>query len=180
MRHTRPIALIVACIGALILFSGCTATPAQKEKMIVTGLSTRTTHDAALRVKVFGGQKSSDYISTITTDAFAQALIETIDRARMFKTVSASGDSSYSLEVIIEKIDQPTYGYDFTVRMDTIWRLYDGQSKQIAEEYITGIGQATTQDAFVGATRLQFANEAAGQDTIRRGLRWLDRVEIKN
>ena len=108
--------------------------------------------------------------SQISNDAFAQALRDSIEKAGLFSGVTADG-SRYRLTSFIGKVDQPMFGFSFTVKMEVSYTLKDTKSgstvwtKDINSEYT-----ATTGQAFAGVERLRLANEGAARENIRQAL----------
>ena len=66
------------------------------------------------------------------TTPFAQAVRESIEKAGLFSNVAADG-ARYRLTSFIGKVDQPTFGFSFTVKMEVSYALKDTKSGSIRQ-----------------------------------------------
>lgn len=62
-----------------------------------------------------GKETSSMGASQISSEAFAKALAESIEKSGLFAKVSTAG-ARYRLTAFIGKVDQPMFGFSMTVK----------------------------------------------------------------
>jgi hypothetical protein len=85
--------------------------------------SAHSVHDSVI-VTVKGGEKSTLMEDgLISNEDFASALIESLRKSGLFKSVAASGDAAFRLETTIEDLAQPIEGFTITVDLEADWRL---------------------------------------------------------
>ena len=90
----------------------------------------------------------------------------------MFKTVLTEGNTDYKLEAAIMNLQQPMFGFNMTVTIETAWKLTnlkDGST--VLSENLINSYTATVGDAFAGVTRLRVASEGAARENIRDALK---------
>jgi hypothetical protein len=166
----RNKSMLAAAFMAALLVGGC-ASGSKPDAMVAQVVAPVHRSDGDVSIAVSGGKETSKMgASQISDDAFAQALRDSIQKAGLFSSVAADG-ARYRLTAFIGKVDQPTFGFSFTVKMDVSYSLKDTKSgstvwtKDINSEYT-----ATTSQAFAGVERLRLANEGAARENIRQAL----------
>jgi hypothetical protein len=164
----RPVMAGLLVFAALI--GGC-ASGSKPDAMVAQVVAPVHRIDGDVSIAVSGGKETSKMgASQISNDAFAQALRESIEKAGLFSSVAADG-ARYRLTGFIGKVDQPMFGFSFTVKMEVSYALKDTKSgstvwtKDINSEYTATPGQA-----FAGVERLRLANEGAARENIRQAL----------
>lgn len=167
MNNMRLLPLAALVLGALL--TGC-ATPSKPEAMVAPMATPVHQSKQAVVVQVQGGKStSSGGTSQISSEDFARALRESIQKAGLFASVAESGPARYRLEAFLGTLDQPMFGFSLTVKMETEYNLIDTGSNQsvwrknILSEYTAGGGES-----FVAATRLRLANEGAARQNIQK------------
>jgi len=161
---------VAGLLAAIALVGGC-ASGSKPDAMVAQIVAPVHKSDGDVSITVSGGKETSKMgASQISNDAFAQALRESIDKAGLFSGVTTDG-SRYRLTSFIGKVDQPMFGFSFTVKMEVSYALKDTKSdstvwvKDINSEYTATAGQA-----FAGVERLRLANEGAARENIRQAL----------
>jgi hypothetical protein len=162
--------VVVGLLASITVVSGC-ATASKPDAMVVQIMAPVHRSDGDVSVSVSGGRETSKTgASQISDDAFAQALRDSIDKAGLFNKVSSDA-ARYRLTGFIGKVDQPMFGFSFTVKMEVSYTLKDTQSgstvwtKDVNSEYT-----AKASDAFAGVERLRLANEGAARENIRQAI----------
>lgn len=170
--------MLVLCTCAALM-GGC-ATGASHEAMVPTSMTTANTHPQSVTVEVTGGQ-DTDALGKpqISNDSFAQALEQAIMQSRTFSRVIKGSGQDYRLSVVIAGLEQPTFGFSFTVKMEAGWTLKRADTgatvwqESIRSEYTAGGG-----DAFAGVVRLRMATEGAARNNISQGLSRISQLKL--
>lgn len=169
MKHAMKPAFLVF---VLAFFGGC-ASGAVSRNMVPKDLTVANLHPYSVMVKVEGGRETdATGPSQISSQAFKAAIVESLTTYGVFKTVLTEGNIDYNLEAAILNLQQPLFGFDMTVTIETAWKLTnlkDGST--VMRENLTNSYTATTGDAFAGATRLRLATEGAARENIRDALK---------
>jgi hypothetical protein len=162
--------VIAGLLVSAALIGGC-ASGSKPDAMVAQVVAPVHKNDGDVSIAVSGGKETSKMgASQISNDAFAQALRESIERAALFSKVATDG-ARYRLTSFIGKVDQPMFGFSFTVKMEVSYALKDTKSgstvwtKDVHSEYT-----ATTGQAFAAVERLRLANEGAARENIRQAL----------
>jgi hypothetical protein len=170
MKSITSKIIVVGLLASIAAISGC-ATGSKPDAMVVQVVAPVHKSDGDVSVAVSGGKETSKMgASQISNDAFAQALRDSIDKARLFSKVSTEG-SRYRLTGFIGKVDQPMFGFSLTVKMEVTYALKDTQSgntvwtKDVNSEYT-----AKASEAFAAVERLRLANEGAARENIRQAI----------
>ncbi len=165
-------------IALASLMIGC-ATPSKPDAMVAVPVAPVHKSSSDISVAVSGGKDTSKMgASQISDEAFSKALRDSIEKAGLFSKVSASG-ARYKLTSFIGKVDQPTFGFSMTVKMEVSYTLVDSQSgktlwtKDVASEHTAKAGEA-----FAGVTRLRLANEGAAQENIRLAIEQISALNL--
>src|SRR5258708_35513922 len=146
--------IIAGLVVSAALIGGC-ASGSKPDAMVAQIVAPVHKNAGDVSIAVSGGKETSKMgASQISNDAFAQALRESIEKAGLFSSVAADG-ARYRLTSFIGKVDQPTFGFSFTVKMEVSYALKDTKSgttvltKDINREYT-----ATTVQSFPVVDRL--------------------------
>src|SRR5258708_76900 len=119
--------VIAGLLVSAALIGGC-ASGSKPDAMVAQVVAPVHKNDGDVSIAVSGGKETSKMgASQISNDAFAQALRESIERAALFSNVATDG-ARYRLTSFIGKVDQPMFGFSFTVNMEVIYALEDTQS----------------------------------------------------
>jgi len=159
----------VAIVSGLLLavtLSGC-ATPTRPDAMVATPTSPVHKSASDISVAVAGGRETSKAgASQISDEAFVQALRESIEKSGLFSKVS-TGAARYKLAAFIGRVEQPSFGFSMTVKMEVSYSLTDTQSnKAVWTQNVSSTHTTPAGEAFAGVTRLRLATEGAAKDNI--------------
>jgi hypothetical protein len=174
-----PRSTLLALCGCVVLLGGC-ATATTSTGMVPTSYQVAQTHPQTVSVDVKGGQETGSMgkpqISNVT---FQQALVESITKSQTFSRVVEGTGGDYVLSVILFSVDQPSIGFDFTVKMEAGWTLKRANTGvTVWQEAIRSVYTATTDDAFAGVTRLRLATEGAARNNIAEGLSKISKLNL--
>jgi hypothetical protein len=171
--------LAAVLVAGAALLGGC-ATPTNYEAMVPTSMVPAKRHAQSVAVSVSGGQETdSAGKPQISDDAFRQALTEAINRSRTFSRVVAGSGGDYVLTVALFGLDQPSFGFSFTVKMEAGWTLRRASGgAPVWQESIRSQFTASTSDAFAAVTRLRLATEGAARENIAQGLAKISRLDL--
>jgi hypothetical protein len=165
MKFRLNIAAVASVGLAASLLGGCAS--AARPEAISTTLMTpahKSTDDVS--VAVSGGNAAD-----ISNDAFAQALRDSIERSGIFAKVGPSGGARYQLQAVIARIDHPSPGVSFILKVDVSYTLIDTQTiKTLWSRTISGEHAAHFSDAAIASTRLRRAEEGAAKDNVEQAL----------
>jgi len=165
----RSISLLALCAVAVVM-TGC-ATASKPEAMIPTASVAGTKHAQTASVVVAGGSETSALgKSQISNQAFQQAIVASIEKNKTFSSVVKGANGEYRLAVTVVSMDQPSFGFSFTVKMEAAWSLKKADGSVVMQESIKSEGTAGATEAFAGVERLRLANEAAARANIAAGL----------
>ncbi|MFS2122503.1 hypothetical protein [Pseudomonas sp. Pseusp97] len=165
-----------------ILLTGC-ASSAKVENMQVNDQQAHTQgYDAALRGNlqvsdVEGGKKTNPlWTSQIDGADFRAALEQSLGKAGLL----GQGDkAAYSLRTRLVSLDQPVFGFNFTVTSTVEYSLVENAGGRVVwqetvkEPFTAGVG-----DAFYGVTRLRLANEGSARANINTLLQRLGGLKL--
>lgn len=164
----RSLSVLTLC--AAVMVAGC-ATATKPEAMVPMESMSGKKHTQTTSVVVAGGSETSAFgKSQISNDDFQQALVASIEKNKTFSGVVKSPSGDYRLAVTVVSIDQPSFGLNFTVKMETAWSLKKADGTAVMQESIKSQGTAGVSDAFAGVERLRLATEAAARSNIAAGL----------
>lgn len=178
-QHVRKPAQIITIVGALAILGGC-ASGATREGMTAGDFKPAVKHDKSVGVKVGGGQQTSSLgKSQISDEEFTAALVDSINKSKAFATVVQGKAGDYELSVGILGMDQPSFGLNFTVKMETGWTLKNTATGVVVwQKVVKSQHTATTSDAFAGVERLRLANEGAARNNIKQGLAEIAQLKL--
>ena len=172
----RPVSIAVMCASAAIL-GGC-ASPSTAEGMMPTA-AIAGHHAQSASVVVAGGSETSSLgKSQISNEAFQQAIVKSIEKNKTFSSVVKGAGGDYQLAVTVVSMDQPSFGFSFTVKMEAAWSLKKADGTVVMQETVKSEGTAGATDAFSGVERLRLANEAAARANIASGLEKIGKLNF--
>jgi hypothetical protein len=168
---SRKFLAVSSLVLAAAMLAGC-ASPSTSQGMTPTAIQTTNKHAKTISVTTSGGQETSSVgKSQISDVAFAQAITDSINNSKTFSQVIQGKGADYLLNVTIFNMDQPSFGFSFTVKMEAGWSLRRADTGAVVwQESIKSEHTATTSDAFAGVERLRLANEGAAKENIAQGL----------
>jgi opacity protein-like surface antigen len=165
----RLISFLAMCAAAAIA-AGC-ATATKPEAMVPLEAVSGIQHAQRVSVVVAGGSETNSLgKSQISNEAFQQAIVAAIAKNKTFSAVVKGVDSDCRLAVTVINVDQPSFGFSFTVRIEAAWSLKKADGTVIFQESIRSDGMAGATEAFAGVERLRLATEAAARNNIAAGL----------
>lgn len=176
--------LLFYVITVLIVLTGCVS-PASREGMVPVAFEPVKRHSQAISVVVKGGEVSRVDTTAIwgkselSNATFREALVEAIEKNRIFSRVVANQGADYILTVTIFSTEQPAGGTSLTVSMEAGWtiqRIADGA--KIWQESIRSSHTAGYFEAFAFVKRLRLATEGAVRNNISQGLTKLSALAL--
>lgn len=161
------------------MLGGC-ASPSTALGMTPATIKTTNLHTQSVTVAVGGGKETnSTGKSQISDTAFAEAISNAITSSKVFSSVIKGAGGDTILTVTIFNIDQPSFGFSFTVKMEAGWTLKRADTGAVIwQESIKSEHTATTSDAFAGVERLRLANEGAAKNNIAEALRKISALDF--
>ncbi|MBM3712536.1 MAG: hypothetical protein FJW56_03760 [Actinobacteria bacterium] len=160
-------------LGLLIAVTvyGCSISP-QLVNMIpdVSELSLYKSEKTITIREIIGGKEGEEWGSRISAADYLQVLQETIKQYQIFKLKYDTKKSDYILDILIIKQKQPIVGLDLTVNLAVEYKLYNTKGDVIWNEQIYTEYTARMCDSFVGASRLNIANEGAVRENVREAI----------
>jgi hypothetical protein len=173
---SRPLSIAVLCASALVL-GGC-ASPSTPEGMVPTA-AIAGQHVKSTSVVVAGGSATSALgKSQISNEAFQQAIVMSIEKNKTFSSVVKGNGGDYQLAVTVISMDQPSFGFSFTVKMEAAWSLKKADGTVVMQETIKSEGTAGATEAFAGTERLRLANEYAARANIAAALEKIGKLNF--
>jgi hypothetical protein len=175
MRSATSI-LIVLLAWATV---GC-ASSAKPEAMISVPAAPVHRSASDVVVTAIGGKETSAMlVSQISNEDFALAIRDSFVKAGLFKKALASGPARYALDTFIVQLNQPMFGASMTVSMEVSYTLSRTEPKEvILKKAISSTYTAAFGEAFVGATRLQMANEGAARKNIEQIIQEISSLKL--
>lgn len=160
-------------IAAISLILGGCASPADRAAMTPKSVTVSKHFPYSLKVQTGGGAQTGAMDSSNIADEDLKAAIEdSVVKSKLFTTIVQGSDGDYELNVSVTNLTKPSFGGTFTVQLETAWSLTKTSDRSVAmRKSVKSSGTATMSDAFVGATRLRLAVEAATRSNISQGLR---------
>lgn len=166
MKPINVLTLAVTVTAAIVL-AGC-STPCQPQAMVGQSLPrASTTHDSVI-VTV---DSTVPARNLLVGKNFSEALVESLHKTDLFKSVENSGNAVFRLETTIEDLAQPAQGFNMTVQLEVDWKLIRiSDSHVLWHEKIHSTYTARLGAAFAGWTRMRIATEGAARKNIEEGL----------
>ena len=171
----------IALLGAVLcggLLSGCgTAKP---EAMVPTAFLLEQKHASSVSVSPpIGKEAKAKWTSEISSEAFLEAVAQSLQKSGLFAAVLKTSDADYDLQISYINGDEPALGFNMTVDLVTRWILTKKSSGQaVFQENVSSTYTAKMGDAFAGATRLRLANEGVARANIKEGIRRLSKLKL--
>lgn len=166
----KKILAILSCISVLAL-AGC-ATPASMEGMTshvvpATPIRSKSLLKSVSVKQVQGGESTNPmWMSEVGNQAFKEALINSLQFAHLYSTIS---ESRYHLSANLLELKKPWVGLDLTDTCKIHYQLMDVKTKtMIFNQDITTSYTAKFGDAFFATERLRLANEGAVRTNIKQ------------
>jgi ABC-type uncharacterized transport system auxiliary subunit len=173
----RCLSVVALCAAASVI-AGC-ATASKPEAMIPTVAIAGIQHPQTTSVVVAGGSETSAVgKSQISNEALQQAIVQSIEKNKTFSSVVKGATGDYQLAVTVVSVEQPSFGFSFTVKIETAWSLKKADGTVVMQESIKSEGTAGATEAFVGVERLRLANEYAARANIAAGLEKIGKLNF--
>ena len=171
-------------ICSALLSSGCSI-QAQPGRMQVTPDALASlSYDVALPGSIVlgdvtGGEKTPPMlVSKVGDSELAAALRSSLEQQGLLAV--GGRVARFRLQVFLAELNQPQRGLGLTVVSVVRYRLLrETDGGQVLEEVVTAAATATTQDAFLGPTRLRIANEASIRQNISEFLKRMARIRLQ-
>jgi len=177
---SNQLSLVYLALYAIVVLLGGCATPATYDAMVPVTFETAKQHQKTVNVGVTGGQETETTGKPqISNAALTQALVESITKSKVFSRVIQDKGVDYQLMVTLFSMEQPSFGFSFTVKMEAGWtlkRVDTGATvwqKSIQSEHTVGAGEA-----FAGVVRLRMATEGAARQNIALGLSEISKLNL--
>jgi hypothetical protein len=173
----RSLSVATLCT-AVTLIAGC-ASPSKPEAMVPASAIAGAQHKATASVVVAGGSETSALgKSQISNDAFKQAIAMSLEKNKSFSSIVQAPGGDYALAVTVVNMDQPSFGFSFTVKMEAAWSLKKADGTVVMQEIIKSEGTAGATEAFAGVERLRLANEYAARANIAAALEKIGKLNF--
>lgn len=158
-------------VAALAALTGACATGAKVENMTVSSTGAREPADPSLKNamcvhNVAGGKETSPLWVSQVDDASFKTALENSLRDHGLHAASAD-DCAYDINVNLLGLNQPSFGFSFTVTAHTNYEVNkDGSGDLYYSDSISTPFTATMSDSALGVERLRIANEGAVRENI--------------
>ena len=143
------------------LAAGCSMSNIEPDE-ITSNVQIVKHHQGSVSVKVVGGEEKEDQLR-LTNASVKEAVEAAIKKSKLFSGIS-NGKSDYRVDVIINSVNQPAFGFTMTVTVEASWivtRLSD--NKLIWRKAISSSRTLGVSDEAGGLARVRRATgEAAG------------------
>lgn len=162
------VAIGLLCLVAL----GACSQPARVSQMTVTNIAgASVAADPALLgvlavAEVSGGQETNPLWTSEVGNAEFRAALENSLQANALLAGDAAA-APYRVSAELQEVDQPVFGFDFTVTSIVAYRVVDAAGAIFFERTVTHPFTASVGDSFYAAKRLQVANEGSIAGNIR-------------
>jgi hypothetical protein len=177
--HAKAAISLICFILVVNQLAGC-ASAAKSTAMTTKDIEVQQRHPYSVQVQVSGGHDTGALDTTqISNEAFAEALLTSIDESKLFAETKEDGDADYLLHVTLLDLEQPTFGASMTVNMEAAWALINNDTrKTIWKKSIKSQYTAGAFDAFAGVTRIRLATEGAARNNINKGILLLSELNL--
>lgn len=184
MKYLRN--TVVLILAGLIL-SGCVSQsssaipkPDFEDMAAVDSDLRRNPSGYSIRIyNVTGGQETDIWKgSRINGQSFLKALALSIDHNNYFMLVGPEEPSDYILAARIINQKQPSMGLDMTVSLTVDYGLFDKAENTIWQKSISNDYTVKYSEAFIGAVRLDLANEGVVRENIRKALKQIYSIPL--
>jgi len=177
VRVTR----LCALVAAFLAVCGCAVNP-QVVNMVPDGALYYRTHTSTVTIGAVRGGEESDPMfkgSRISSRDLRAALEEAFRRAGYFPGPAQGGGRDYYMTADILSQTQPAAGFDMTATLRVRYILTcTGDPAFCWSQDVSSSHTATVGDAFVGAERLNKANEGAVRNNLGELLKRLASLDI--
>lgn len=177
-RSSLPWALVLLLwfVGGL---AGC-ASQATHQGMVPETFEISAKGTNTVSLSVTGGQSTSAIGKPmISNEELKMALLESIEKSKVFSRVLNGTGGDYLLTVTLFSLEQPSVGFSMTVKMEAGWTLTRSSDnatvwqESIRSEYTAGVGEA-----FTAVKRLRITTEGAARNNIKQGLSKLAKLNL--
>ena len=167
----------------IVLFlAGCATMPKMMNMVPVMQGAKFHHSDKTMKVgDILGGEKSDPLWEGSKIDAmtFKGALIISLQNSNLFTYANSDDNADYRLDVLLMIQDQPAFGLNMTVTLLARYTIIDESSGDVVwTKDINSSYTATVGDAFVGAVRVNKANEGAVRENIRQALNEISALQL--
>lgn len=171
MKHNLLSYALVALTS--VLLSACAS--GSRYEMMVVPSDSELTAPAKFKnnisiVDIAGGKETNPLLlSKVSNEAFAKALEVSLENNGYL-----SADGKYGLDAELLGLEQPVFGFDFTVDSIVNYNLTTKKGNSVVfKDTIKSKGTATVGDSLLGVERLKMANEKSVQNNIKDFLKTL-------
>jgi len=178
--HIRTAFLLACFIVVVNQLSGCAASASKSVGMTAENIDVQNRQPYSVQVQVSGGHDTGALErSQISNEAFAEALVTSIEKSKLFTEIKQDENADYLLHVVLLDLEQPMFGGAFEVRMEAAWMLINRSNgetvwkKSIKSQHTAGVS-----DAFAGVTRIRLATEGAAKNNITQGIDLLSKLDL--
>lgn len=164
-----------AAIVLALVLAGCASAPVPTSMAATPANAATARAPGGVAVSVSGGRDSTGLDAPNVGDAdFKAAVEQSLARAALFERVGDDAAARYALAAHIVRLEKPLGGFTMTVTFEVGWSLVDRQGERVLlRKLIVSTGSASVSDAFVGATRIRLAVEAAARANVEQLLQAL-------
>jgi hypothetical protein len=177
-RKNYSIVLPFGLLLILLLLSGCAGV--NIANMIPDPLEKNIQFPVSVSLTVERGQRNGVewYSGTIKPEEFKKAIIESLNKAGLFKDLASKDTADYDLVVkLLYAGSHP--GFNMNAWVNAQWTLINKKTgEKIWDKLIEGKGHATVSDAFVGAKRQIMALEIGAKDNINEAINELKKLKL--
>jgi hypothetical protein len=178
LTSRQTVLILGPCVLACLALSAGCASPATGKAMTASELRLPKHNPSTVFVHVAGGQETEAVINMpkISSDAFREALVATIEGSRLFARVLPQAPADYRLEIsIVEAKQKGALTTDTT--MTARWKLIrSSDGKGVFNEFIESSGES---NFTIGPARIRHSLESAGRENIKLGLTKLSELDLQ-
>jgi len=172
-------ATFIVCLSSVVVLSGC-ASPIMHSALVPAAPAIVKQHVKSVAVVAGGGAETSAAGKSSVNDAELQMAVATaIKQSKVFSQVVEGKNGDYVLNVNIFNLDQPNFGFSFTVTVEMGWTLTRADTGAVVwRESIKSGHTVSAGEAFAGVERLRLATEGAIRNNIEQGLGKLSALSL--
>ena len=160
LKNINFVVIIFLCI------SGCASSPSQQSMSINTMDLVESNKNLVGNVNirsVTGGEVTNPlWISKVDNRGLKAALDQSL---AVIGYKSQNPRAPYQVDVILEDLDQPSFGLTFNVSSRITYNVDKGN--ETTSFPVNAIGSAKTSDAIIGTERMKIANERSIKNNIK-------------
>jgi hypothetical protein len=158
----------IICLLVVLLTANC-AFPASKNGMLVTDhkMSKQVGDKIYVKESKGGSITLPFWMSKIPNDNFTDAVKESLLDSKSFAALSDNWGDAWGLDMEIKSLEQPMFGFDYTVTTVIKYNLYL-KGKKVYTTTIRASGTSIMSDAFTGIARIRIANERSARSNIEK------------